>query len=351
MDHGFAGGIAGGAGGHALGGGAWELVGMFQGSPDHVGAYDLATVPATFKVDVAEIDATTGGTANFDLDAGAANAGRFYLILGGWTGSTPGIPLPGGAVTLPVNWDQVTDALLMINPPGFMGNLDGNGHSTAQLPVPPVPDLSRDTTLTFAYALQGPPWDFASNAVEFVLKAPVTITEYKYDDGSCENLLGWTSGGEMCWMHGFEAANGADTIDTIRVVFGSTTYPGYSPGNGTPCDVYLWDDPTNDFNPSDVVLLASAATTVQNVDTDIFNDVSITPTAVTGVFFVGCNLNHAAGQYVAPIDMDTSPYTGEAWVAGNPGGTFDPNNMANNLLYEMSAIGLPNYFLLRAKPQ
>ena len=48
------------------------------------------------------------------------------------------------------------------------------------------------------------------------------------------------------------------------------------------------------------------------------------------------------------MDMDT-PYGGESWVAGNVGGAFDYNNFNNNLVYEMGLLGLPSYFLLRAK--
>jgi hypothetical protein len=342
------GGIAGGAGGRDLGGN-WELIGMFQGSPDHVGAFDLATVAPSLMADVKEIEAANGGTINFKMDAGTANGGRSYGLFGGFTGNSPGILLPGGMTTLPVNFDVVTDALIILNPPGFLGNLDGNGLSKAQLDIPPIPDLSRDTTLTFAFCIQGPPWDFASNFVEVVLKAPVVMDEYIYDDGETDNLLGWSAGGEMAWIHFFKAFNGADTLTQVATAFGSALYTGYNPGNGTPATLYVWDDPTNDNDPLDAVFLQKLDVLVVNVDTDIVNYFTLgAPQAVNAGFFIGAMQDHAAGQYVAPMDTDT-PYGGEAWVAGIPAGVFDPYTISNNTVYEMSGIGLPAYFLLRAK--
>ncbi|MCC6909011.1 MAG: hypothetical protein IT430_13790, partial [Phycisphaerales bacterium] len=54
--------------------------------------------------------------------------------------------------------------------------------------------------------------------------------EYMIDDGSTENLLGWTAGGTMAWIQWFDAAGGADTLSEIRIINGSALYPGY--GNG-----------------------------------------------------------------------------------------------------------------------
>ena len=104
---------------------------------------------------------------NFTLDAGLDQAGRNYIILGGITGTDPGTPLPGGLVTLPVNWDVFTNLVLMYaNTPvftSFMGSLDAQGGATAQLNAPPVP-AAAGATLAFAFALNKP-WDFVSNPV------------------------------------------------------------------------------------------------------------------------------------------------------------------------------------------
>ena len=359
---GVGGGIAGGACAYDDAG-AWILVGMSQASPDTISAYDLGTgAAAPLAIDNDEIESWNGGTVNFTLDATAANAGRQYLIVGSVTGDMPGTPLPGGMTVLPINWDIFTNMTINFAGSAFMpntfGNLDGNGQATAQLIVP-IFTLApgADFTMTFAYCLNGKPWDFASNPVFVDVLAPgVPPTEYKYDNGSSENLLGWTAGGEMCWMHYFEVpAAGTDTIESVSTAYGSPAYPGFGPGNGSPSEIFIWEDPTDDSDPYDCVYLDGVSTTIANVDTDTLNVVMLnSPQMVTAGFWVGANVDHAAGQFVAPIDMDTGS-AGEAWVAGDPGGTgggFDEMVIGNNGgVYEMGSIGLPNVFLLRAQPQ
>lgn len=338
------GGVSYGACAYDAGGGQWILV-VCQ--DDFLVAYDLDTLNKTLMVDTYEIDMAMGGTVNFDLAAGAAHALRDYGLFGSSSGSEPGIPLPGGTATLPINWDYFTTLLIQLNPPGFFGQLDPKGDASASLYVPPF-NLGSDITLTFAYALQGKPWDFASNPVDVLLNDPDPPALH-YDDGTSENLLGYTSGGELCWMHVFDVGTWTPKIESISLAFGCPIFPGYGPGNGAPCTVYIWEDPGDDLDPVDAVLLDSVATTVQNVDTDIFNLVPLNaPVSVTGTFWIGCSQQHAAGQYVAPIDMDNMTYGYEAWTVGTPGGSFDPVIPNNSFVAEMSTIGFPNYFLLRA---
>jgi hypothetical protein len=120
--------------------------------------------------DADQISEAVGGTVNFALNADANNANRNYIILGGVTGTAPGTPLPGGLVTLPVNWDVFTSFVLtFLNTPifnNFMGTLDGLGHGAATFDtLGPIPGTA-GVKLYFAFALGPPPaWDFASNSV------------------------------------------------------------------------------------------------------------------------------------------------------------------------------------------
>jgi hypothetical protein len=45
----------------------------------------------------------------------------------------------------------------------------------------------------------------------------------------------------MCGTNWFELIPGIPTINEAGCGFGSTTYPGYGPGNGAPATVYVWD--------------------------------------------------------------------------------------------------------------
>jgi hypothetical protein len=122
----------------------WELR-YPDGHPFHPDSIDLAfgitsrtgeLVPDTFF-----INSLTGGTVNLALDAGAAHANEKYHILGSFSGTVPGTPLPGG-LTLPLNWDWFTDfTVTWANSalfPGFRGVLDAAGKANAAINCPPV---------------------------------------------------------------------------------------------------------------------------------------------------------------------------------------------------------------------
>jgi len=137
-----------------------ELGGPFSAKPLYANNYTL--------------DSRSADTVGFYLDAEAVNANRNYLLLASASGTVPGIALPGGLATMPLNWDNVTDLVVMnINSPvfsQFMGTLDANGEATAQLNTLGALDPATvGMDLYFAFACNGP-WDFVSNpvAVEIV---------------------------------------------------------------------------------------------------------------------------------------------------------------------------------------
>ena len=72
---------------------------------------------------------------------------------------------PGGGVMLPLVWDDFTEFVLANLGlfPGFLGTLDIDGRSSAQLIVGPIPDQV-GTKAWFAWAANNP-WDLASNPV------------------------------------------------------------------------------------------------------------------------------------------------------------------------------------------
>jgi parallel beta-helix repeat protein len=107
------------------------------------------------------------GQVSFTLVAGKPEATRNYLLLASASGTSPGTPLPGGMVTLPLNWDILTSyVMLYLNSPAFMdfmGALDGEGMGYAQFDsLVPLSPAYAGLTLSFAYALNTP-WDAVSN--------------------------------------------------------------------------------------------------------------------------------------------------------------------------------------------
>jgi hypothetical protein len=128
----------------------------------------VAVGEGTLHMDNDSISARFGGTVNFTLDAGAANANRDYILLGSISGTEPGTLLPGGQATLPLNFDVFTNVIITLMNSAlftdFMGMLDGTGQGTAQMNSGPVDPGFVGVKLYFAYGLNAP-WNFVSNPV------------------------------------------------------------------------------------------------------------------------------------------------------------------------------------------
>ncbi|HHI79420.1 MAG TPA: hypothetical protein ENK02_05530 [Planctomycetes bacterium] len=94
----------------------------------------------TMSADRAGISNLAGGKIALNMNFKAPRAGRAYLMLAGFSGMKPGIPLPGGKF-LPVNFDALTNLSLLLagNPgvfPGSVGLLDASGKASAGLILP-----------------------------------------------------------------------------------------------------------------------------------------------------------------------------------------------------------------------
>jgi len=126
--------------------------GLVQGffPTDHVDSY----VPPTLIAMPPSISLATGGLHSFHLHAGAAQAGRVYLLMGSASGTAPGLPI--NSVVLPLNPDGwSTFSLAQANQPPFantLGSLDASGRALASLNVPPgLPASLAGLTLDHAY--------------------------------------------------------------------------------------------------------------------------------------------------------------------------------------------------------
>lgn len=353
------GGIAGGAGAYDLGGDNWEMVGMHQGTPDYIAGYDINMDHDFLEIHPGEVSAFYGGTVNFDLYGGTDNAFKKYCILGTFYGTSPGTSLPGG-LNLPINWDWFSDFLVSMAINGglgivndFLGTLDAEGNATASLVFPGHCHLYMDLLANFAWCTYAP-FDFVSNDVELWVLGYLVDPEYYYDDTSAENIVGYTQGGDVCWVNWFEVIPGFETISEVGSGFGSSTYVGYGMSNGDPATIYIWEAPGGDNDLTTGVLLDTVSVTVQNVDMDYINWYALNgpQTISTAGFFVGCMVTHPPSAYVYPMDESSLPTGGQSWLLGNQTSTgpLDPANPgANDSCDPMKDIALDCYAIVRAK--
>jgi endonuclease I len=109
----------------------------FVDHPEWVGViYQGQSLSPQLSGSVTSIDLGVGGTLDFTLSAGAANAGRLYFLLGSATGTSPGLAF---VPPIPLNYDAYMQ-LTLSSPNATILNslafLDGSGGATAHLPVP-----------------------------------------------------------------------------------------------------------------------------------------------------------------------------------------------------------------------
>jgi hypothetical protein len=122
----------------------------------------------SFWADAYDVSAASGGNIDLFLDAGASNAGRPYLIVASFGGSSPGVNL--GSVHVPINPDGLFDyALRRVGRPPFqefIGLLDGQGQALADfnLSSAQIGSLAGET-MTFAFVIWNP-ITFGSNAID-----------------------------------------------------------------------------------------------------------------------------------------------------------------------------------------
>ena len=135
----------------------------------------VSHTPLYFQADTDTVSAALPSLVTLTLDAGAANAGRPYLIAGSLTGSSPGVTAPG--LWIPLNPDPfaltLAGVIVASSAPNvfqdFLGTLDPAGRATAILDVPgPLPLAAVGTSLHWAY-FDLSPTTIASPAVRLVI--------------------------------------------------------------------------------------------------------------------------------------------------------------------------------------
>ncbi len=144
------------------------------------------------------------------------------------------------------------------------------------------------------------------------------------DDGSAETGVGYAPIGGMGWMQRFGELGETRTVHSVATAFGSLAAAGLAPANGSPAKVAVWEDPNDDGDPSDAVLLAVEDIVVSEVDTDHLIAYHLaTPVTVSGRYFIGAGLAHGTNQFPAPLDAPSCAAAGRAFAFGDATGTLN----------------------------
>src|SRR6187399_161836 len=174
------------------------------------------------------------------------------------------------------------------------------------------------------------------------LLANTPLFTYVIDDGTAEDSVGLTNGGNLLCLNSFPVSGGNNVITSISIAWGTPAFPDPTL-NGLPYTVGLWSDPNGDGSPTDAVLLAMAPGVISAAGTDTFITTTIPPTMVTTTnFFVGFLITHTAGQFPAAFDEDAPTLPNRSWVAQ----TSNINDLSGSITIE--SAGLVGNWLIRA---
>lgn len=182
---------------------------------------------------------------------------------------------------------------------------------------------------------------FAATGVFALLTAasPAAASfEYVADDGTGSVNVGPAIDGQMLWGNYFYAEPDRDIITTISVAFGNIAI-------GREVTLLLFDDPDNDGNPDNATLLTQTTGLTDLPQSNEFIDFAITPTQVTGGFFVAAMMDIVVGD--RPGRLDPQTVTGQSWISAGP--SVDLNNLGGSLIYlNMQNNAVPGNWMVRA---
>lgn len=173
---------------------------------------------------------------------------------------------------------------------------------------------------------------------------------YMIDDGTAEDSIGLTNGGDLIVLNEFTVIPGQETINQVNIAWGTPLFPDPSL-DGLPYTVCIWSDPNGDGEPTDAQLLTTASGVVSAQGTDTFIATNITVTITTPNFFVGLVITHAFGQLPAAFDETNPTFSNRSYVAGDttPGGGNIMDLTDNELpVAPIEFYGLIGNWLIRA---
>jgi hypothetical protein len=161
-------------------------------------------------------------------------------------------------------------------------------------------------------------------------------------DGSAETVFRMTSPvTDTVWlMAQGDATTGQRSVTAVKAAVGAV-YAATQTGvqNGHAITLGVWEDPNDDGDPADAVLLSMFTGSVSLANTDMLAVYTLpTPVVVDRVFFVGASYSHGVNTgYPAPVDSSgCSNRPGQAAMGGNAG----PVDFANLAANTFPVLGL-----------
>jgi len=177
----------------------------------------------------------------------------------------------------------------------------------------------------------------------------------QYDDGTTDYASEIGTGGiqrASAWMYRMGEIGTATQIASVSSAWGWTN-TGTPLAPGLTGEVAVWEDPNDDGDPSDAVLLDKASAPMVGAHTDALQTIPLAaPVVASGIFFIGAWVEHTNGFPVPRDILGCSGRTEVGWLLGNePGNLNSSNLLANSTPPFQAPNGQTYHFLLRADCQ
>ncbi|MFK8186436.1 MAG: SdrD B-like domain-containing protein [Phormidesmis sp.] len=130
---------------------------------------------------------------------------------------------------------------------------------------------------------------------------PIGSETYQLDDGEQDGWLGFT--GDTLIFNQFEAIAGQETLTSISVGLSS---------RGNPTKLFIYEDMDGDNRPDSNEKRLEITPTLNGLEEELVS-VEISPTTVSGTFFVGASYAAASPYTWIPRDIDSPE--GKSWYA------------------------------------
>lgn len=187
----------------------------------------------------------------------------------------------------------------------------------------------------------------ASLAVAVLGASASASNVYALDDGVPNSGLSYGIPTDYCWFQSFTTVGSTDAIMNVQLML--------QPGGlvtGSPITVCVWEDPNDDGDPSDAILVAQQAGVVPNLTTYVFTTFALpNPGVVHNGFFIGAFITTDGNDgTISLLDYNT-PLTGRAYFATDAPGFFDPAQLSSSFYnhIEILGAGIHGVFMLRAE--
>ncbi len=174
----------------------------------------------------------------------------------------------------------------------------------------------------------------------------------QYDDGTTDYASEIGTNGTLRssgWMYRVGEPGVLTRVTTVSSAWGWTN-TGTPLAPGLIGEVGVWEDPNDDGDPSDAVLLATASAPMQNPHTDLLQAIPLpAPVTASGYFFIAAWVQHTGG-FPVPRDIGgCASRPGVGWLLGNEPGALNTTNLMQNFTPPFQAPNGQTYvFLLRA---